>query len=777
MTEMLNRPSQVHNHAVTREHIQYDQKRADELLLLVDNPPLDIDSVVSLHADYIDLRNDESTAGKPNEEVLATILREQLPYVNGESEVQRQEILRAREYALLLLGKDDDEFEEWIDAIYGLNTDSDNKSDIGAMVEQFRADLRPDPAGLTKEEVGAIYDDFWGNGRWKAFHRDAHIGNARRAKMLEELIPEHLASKGLVAPNDPNFVGTDEERAEMNAKWKAAERILEMNPKGFEAYVEAVFDGGVKTSSLSPNTDPQSASVAEPAAALSPDAMPSSVDNAKSTPDADSTPAATPTSTNTDPQPADADISRFDAFFQSAGAAPALPDTAPASSQSVGAGSTAGLPNFNAFFQAPNTSSIPRYDAFFQSSNASTPRFDAFFQTQNTPNTAPTPNTIDTSVIDARITGLEDHLEILRARLTVLSAKRQGRLYVGKALREAYEQANETYETQLAELNIAKAERQRQLTPETSMAEFRKLMIETTLTDDVEFREQSVEKLQSTKFSKFVNFLTTGSKGKRFAKQALIGVPVTGLIALTGPLLPGVVIAGGATLGLKAGMAGVKRFINKDAQSGRGFTTEVNTDARKAELHRVIDSLQFSDGKVTQDQLRRMGKAVTSRVMTAREKDTANETKKRRRSALAGLGGAALGAVAGSTVAHFLTSGPTLGETMDNRSAIPYDATPTVPEVPAPAMPAPAPELVFSPDAVTIEAGEGIRQTIMEATGTQNITGAQFDAIVRDVAGSMPERTYAMGADSWGWNAPGQLSQVELQSIVDSAKAHGVMVG
>lgn len=750
MTEMLNRPSQVHNHAATRENMQYDQKKADELLLLVDNPPLNLDSVVNLHADYIDLRNDESTVGKSNDEVVAAILREQLPLATGESEDERQDILRAREYALLLLGKGDDEFEEWIDVIYGLDTDSDSKSHVQTMVEQFRADLRPDPAGLTKDEVSAIYDDFWGNGQWKAFHRDARIGNDRRAKMLEERIPEHLASKGLVAPNDPNFVGTDDERAEMNAKWEAATRILNMNPKGFEVYVQAVFQDAPEAPTS------HSESVAQPSDAAESKAMPEAESDR--------------VEDGSEPAPVDEEASTEAA------------EPTPVTDDSAQSPDDASSSRFNIFSPPPVTPEVPHDfmpfspHAFGAHSTPSQPSVDAASQPQATPDTTPAPNTIDTSVIDAHITGLEDHLEVLRTRLSALSAKRQGRLYVGKALREEYEQVNQTYETQLAELNIAKAERQRQLMPETSMAEFREMVINATLADDIKFREQSVNKLRSTKFSKFINFLTTGSKKQQFAKQLLVGAPVTAAIALTGAL-PGAVIAGTAALGLKMGMAGLKKYASKDAQSGRGFTTAVDTDERKAELNRVIDDLRFSEGAVTKDQLRRMGRAVTSRVMTVREKDTANETKKRRRSALAGLGGAALGAVIGGTAAHFLTSGPTLGETMDNRSAIPYDATPMVPEVPAPAMPAPAPEFVFSPDAVTIEAGEGIRQTIIEATGTQNITGAQFDAIVRDVAGSMPERTYAMGVDSWGWNAPGQLSQVELRSIVDSAKAHGVMVG
>jgi hypothetical protein len=277
-----------------------------------------------------------------------------------------------------------------------------------------------------------------------------------------------------------------------------------------------------------------------------------------------------------------------------------------------------------------------------------------------------------TEAVDPYIEAERNTLVRLREEVAKLSAKRQGRLWGDGG--EAYSEAVKAYNAQVVKLG--KLEKKDIIEDETISDVTKKAEVVGYLFQEQnELRKASVEKLENTAVSKFVDVMTRGNIAQRIAKGALLGLGASVVAAGAGAVIG---VAGGAAIvgGVTAGIVGAARFARgyarSDGKRGRGMQ-QLNDISHLAEAQDVeVEDDNYFD-------------AIFSHFQENYEKDIDKEQAKRWRSVIAGLGGIALGTGIGAAVAFvadilhgvegWFNRGPSLpfADTHAGAEAVPQD--------------------------------------------------------------------------------------------------------
>lgn len=252
--------------------------------------------------------------------------------------------------------------------------------------------------------------------------------------------------------------------------------------------------------------------------------------------------------------------------------------------------------------------------------------------------TEDTETTTTPEIVDPYIEAEHNTLVRLREQVAKLSAKRQGRLWGDGG--EAYSEAVKAYNAQVVKLG--KLEKKDTIEDETISEVTKKAeIVAYLLQEQNELRKASVEKLENTAVSKFVDVMTRGNIAQRIAKGALLGLGASVVAAGAGAVIG---VAGGAAIvgGVTAGIVGAARFARgyarSDGKRGRG-------------MQQLNDSKHLEEAQDVEVEGDNHFDAIFSHFQENYEKDIDKEQAKRRRSVIAGLGGIAIGTGIGTAVA------------------------------------------------------------------------------------------------------------------------------
>jgi len=228
-----------------------------------------------------------------------------------------------------------------------------------------------------------------------------------------------------------------------------------------------------------------------------------------------------------------------------------------------------------------------------------------------------------TEAVDPYIEAERNTLVRLREEVAKLSAKRQGRLWGDGG--EAYSEAVKAYNAQVVKLG--RLEKKDIIEDETISDVTKKdEVVGYLFQEQNELRKASVEKLENTAVSKFVEFMNRGNIAQRIAKGVALGVGASVIAAGAGAVIGiagGAAIVGGATAGIIGAGRFARGFARSDAKRGRGLQ-ELNdiSHLEKAQNVEVENDNHFD--------------AIFSHFQENYEKDIDKEQAKRRRSVIAG---------------------------------------------------------------------------------------------------------------------------------------------
>ncbi len=236
-------------------------------------------------------------------------------------------------------------------------------------------------------------------------------------------------------------------------------------------------------------------------------------------------------------------------------------------------------------------------------------------------------------------------LEHLRKKLAVLSAERQGRMFVkGKK----YEEALALYNDQV--ILLGKIEHQSLIDDDEATETVKKATIVGYLFKEQEkLREAALKNLQDTYVSWFVEKMNSGTKMQRFGKGVVLGLGAAGAGALLGAAAgaAGIAAIGAAgAVGTITAVRFARGFAASDGKSGRGMQKMETKHLETAQNAGYGD-----DGEVD------YVNAIQTYFNKQLERDTEQEQKKRRHSVRVGMAGVALGALGVGAIATLSDNG------------------------------------------------------------------------------------------------------------------------
>ncbi len=365
---------------------------------------------------------------------------------------------------------------------------------------------------------------------------------------------------------------------------------------------------------------------------------------------------------------------------------------------------------------------------------------------------------------DPQREALRHEVNDLRESLATLSAKRQGSLL--DLNKEQYDTVRALYNekvTELARIDLAEDLSNDNL----DQTEKNALVIARYFAEQQQLRDLSKEKMASTATGKFINWFTSGTKGQRFIKAALLGAGAATVGAVAGGIIAGVAgtaaIAGGVAATATAASRFAKGYARSDARSGRGIADL--SDEHAVNARTSIQS--YTDADIFD--------VVQQSLDSQLEHDTKKEKQKRRKSVLMGVGAAAMGGALATGVAvasDFMGSG-SVGEWMNRQdpfvdhvhSVIEPDAQPvvdyspqmdgeSVPDVPV------TPEVPSFDPNFSIDSGEG-GIAFFQSLG---LNESQWYEVAGELKQNFPNEFYTEGYDV-RIAQPGQLS-IEAQQFI-----------
>lgn len=311
------------------------------------------------------------------------------------------------------------------------------------------------------------------------------------------------------------------------------------------------------------------------------------------------------------------------------------------------------------------------------------------------------------------INALRTGVAHLRSELAEVSAKRQGRIsfFEGEKLREEYETKKRRYDEKLNELIKLELEAEREIGLERTPEEERIDNAFKLINSFKELQQESVDILKDTKVGKIVTWLTKGGTVKRILKGAAVGVAAgavgTAVTAFTG---------GGALAGVLAALPvlsarfarGFATFDNR--KGGRGMQVIDPGDRTSSFNLTTIEEAGAGD-KSPEEAIA----LIHQHLMDLLEQDTKKEQGKRLKSTVYAMGSMAVGAALTEGIASGVDAyGDRIGDLYDKvMGNNPVNAAGHPPGPPAgvPDIAPPAPETLYSPDALAINPGEGWYQT------------------------------------------------------------------
>lgn len=242
---------------------------------------------------------------------------------------------------------------------------------------------------------------------------------------------------------------------------------------------------------------------------------------------------------------------------------------------------------------------------------------------------------------------IERSLDLLRVRMARLSAKRQRQTGIrNKFSNKKYERIQRWYTASVIEAGRRTHEQEFQDTA-TTEDEKRALATQFILEEQTKLREASLELLKNTKVSKFIEWMTRGSKTARIAKGILVGgagaAAGAGLVIASAGVSAAVIFGGALTFATRY----ARGYAVHDAKQGRGITATIDADSAKTKLESKFDSQNDADHFYT----------ATGHFTDEFNKDVKLEQKKRRKTVRRAIGQLALGAGAGAAVAYASETG------------------------------------------------------------------------------------------------------------------------
>ena len=242
---------------------------------------------------------------------------------------------------------------------------------------------------------------------------------------------------------------------------------------------------------------------------------------------------------------------------------------------------------------------------------------------------------------------IERSLDLLRTRMARLSAKRQRQTGLrNKLSNKKYNQTQRWYTAAVIEAG-RRTHAQEIADAATTEDEKRALATQFILEEQAKLRNASLELVKNTKVSKFIEWMTRGSKTARIAKGVLVGgagaAAGAGLVVASAGVSAAVIFGGALTF---AGRY-ARGYAAHDAKHGRGIATDIDSDAAKTALESKFDDQGAADHFYT----------ATDHFTEEFNKDIKLEQKKRRKTVYKTVGQLALGAGAGAAVAYASESG------------------------------------------------------------------------------------------------------------------------
>lgn len=242
---------------------------------------------------------------------------------------------------------------------------------------------------------------------------------------------------------------------------------------------------------------------------------------------------------------------------------------------------------------------------------------------------------------------IERSLDLLRTRMARLSAKRQRQTGLrNKFSNKKYNQTQRWYTAAVIEAG-RRTHAQEIADAATTEDEKRALATQFILEEQTKLRNASLELVKNTKVSKFIEWMTRGSKTARIAKGVLVGgagaAAGAGLVVASAGVSAAVIFGGALTF---AGRY-ARGYAAHDAKHGRGIATDIDSDAAKTALESKFDDQGAADHFYT----------ATDHFTEEFNKDIKLEQKKRRKTVYKTVGQLALGASAGAAVAYASETG------------------------------------------------------------------------------------------------------------------------
>lgn len=331
---------------------------------------------------------------------------------------------------------------------------------------------------------------------------------------------------------------------------------------------------------------------------------------------------------------------------------------------------------------------------------------------------------------------LSDKLGGLRTSFAEITAKQSSRIFSFSESRQKYESIRKEYKETLVALGKQVEADLEETNPDRTKEQRNADVIKFILEEQARLREETQEKFKDTKVSKFIDWFTSGSRAQTFAKGALMSGGIAAIGLLSGGIGLGVGITAAGAAGLGARFA--RGYALSDKDRGLKDVDQAITEDKQEELGEIIKNSDTSYE----------GAAEFAIGTIDKERDEQQSKRRRALGRAAVLTGVSL--VIGSAVS---VASDYIGDLLDTGAgAISDQVGDVLPEVHN-----------WSPDAMTINPGEGWYQTFQE----MGIDSSGWSGLLEKVGPELQSRgwAYQMSNGSWGISQPGQLPSDVLELI------------
>lgn len=230
-------------------------------------------------------------------------------------------------------------------------------------------------------------------------------------------------------------------------------------------------------------------------------------------------------------------------------------------------------------------------------------------------------------------------LALLRQRLSKMSSKRQGNFF-GRG--KKYEALQAEYDAQVV-INAKRDLKEALENPDIPEHTKREAATAYLFDEQTRLREATVDKIKNSKVRKFIDRMNKGSVAWRVAKGIGLGVAVAGVAGFAGAAVGAAGFAA-ASAGVATTLIAGGRFARSYAQAEAKKGTGMRAQILESDMEAAHKAATESDGVDYFAEVQKSFQEVN-------EKEVKAEQAKRRKSAVAGMTGVALGSALGFTLA------------------------------------------------------------------------------------------------------------------------------